>query len=85
MCHWIIIKEPEPRYPIETQKGMHELLVELKYSPGTWTNGDGEEPALPWKAKTARVFFFSSTNGFKEKKIRNMFYKPCFLMLRSSV
>lgn len=68
MCCWTVIKEPGPRCPIETQKGMDELFIELMYSPGTWTNGDEEEPTLPWKAKTASVFFFSSMFGFKEKR-----------------
>lgn len=68
MCCWMVIKEPGPRCPIETQKGMGAQLVGLKYSPGTWANGDGEEPTLPWKAKTASVSFISSTFGFKEKR-----------------
>ena len=67
MCCKTVTGEWKPKWPVYTQQGMSEQLVEPKYSPGIWTNGDGGGLALPWKAKTVRVSFVSCTFGLKKK------------------
>lgn len=58
-CHWKVSK----------------LLVELKVSPGIWTNGGWEELTLPWKANRMQVFFIISCKLELSFKVRNIFFQ----------